>query len=157
MEKLNIILVELSFLHLIKQFTMSIKKIAIGGITAGIIFFFLGWLIYGNLLMDYMKAHPGVVSGYERVTPDMIYLVIGNLLSGLLMAYIFTKANINTLVNGLITGAIVGLLMAAAYDSMNYALTNLYSKTMIVADVLATVILSGITGAITGWVMGKIK
>lgn len=136
---------------------MSIKKLAIGGITAGIIYFFLGWLVYGNLLMDYMKAHPGVVSGYEKPAPDMIYLVIGNLLSGVLLAYIFTKANINTLVNGLVTGAVIGLLMACAYDCMNYALTNLYSKSMIMADVLAAAVVSGITGAITGWVMGKIK
>jgi len=136
---------------------MNIKKLAIGGITAGIIYFFLGWLIYGILLMDYMKAHPGVVSGYERVEPDMIYLVIGNLISGFLLTYIFTKANISTLANGLITGAVIGLLMACAYDCMGYALTHLYSKRMIMADILAAAVVSGIAGAITGWVMGKIK
>jgi len=83
--------------------------------------------------------------------------VIGNLLSGFLMAYIFTKANVNTLANGFITAAVVGLLMAASYDCMNYGLTNLLSKKMMMADVLAAVVLSGVTGAITGLVMGKIK
>ena len=136
---------------------MNIKKLAIGGITAGILFFFLGWLIYGILLMDFMKANPGTVGGFDKAAPDMLWLAIGNLLSGFLMAYIFTKANVNTLANGLITGAVVGLLMSASYDCMNYGLTNLLSKKMLMADVLAAAVLSGIVGAVTGLVMGKIK
>ena len=87
----------------------------------------------------------------------MLWLAIGNLLSGFLLAYIFMKANVNTLVGGLITGAVVGLLMAAAYDCTNYGLTNLLSKKMMMADVLASAVWSGITGAITGAVMGKLK
>jgi uncharacterized membrane protein len=136
---------------------MNIKKFIIGGIVAGILFFFLGWLIYGIALMDFMKSHPGTMSGFDKAAPDMLWLAIGNLLSGFLMAYIFSRANVNSLTNGLITGAIVGLLMAASYDCMNYGLTNLLSKRMMLADVLAATVLSGITGAITGWVMGKIK
>jgi len=136
---------------------MNIKKLTIGGIIAGIIFFLLGWLIYGILLMDYMKAHPGTVSGFDKATPDMLWLVIGNLVSGFLLAYIFVKANVNTLATGLITGAVVGLLMAASYDCMNYGLTNLLSKKMMMADVLAAAVLTGVTGAITGAVMGKLK
>jgi uncharacterized protein with PQ loop repeat len=157
MVKLNITLVSLTFLHLIKQLTMNIKKLAIGGIVAGILFFLLGWLIYGILLMDFMKANPGVVGGYDKAAPDMLWLVIGNLLSGFLMAYIFVKANVNTLANGFITAAVVGLLMSASYDCMSYGLTNLMSKKMMIADVLAAAVLSGIVGAVTGLVMGKIK
>jgi uncharacterized membrane protein len=136
---------------------MDIKKLFIGGIASGILFFLLGWLIYGILLMDFMKANPGMASGFDRAQPDMMYLVAGNLLSGFLMAYIFTKASVNTLVNGFITGAVIGLLMAASYDCMNYAFTTLMSKKMIMADVLAAAVLTGIVGAITGLIMGKLK
>jgi len=136
---------------------MDIKKLFIGGIVGGILFFLLGWLIYGTLLMDFMKANPGMVSGFDRAQPDMVYLVIGNLLSGFLMTYIFAKANVNTFVGGLITGAVIGLLMAASYDCMNYALTTLMSKKMIIADVLAAAVLSGIVGAFIGLIMGKLN
>lgn len=136
---------------------MNIKKLFIGGIVGGILFFFLGWLIYGILLMDFMKANPGLVSGFDRAQPDMMYLAVGNLFSGFLMAYIFTKAGVNTLVNGFITGAIIGLLMAASYDCMSYGLTTLMSKKMILADVLAATALTGIAGAIVGLIMGKLK
>jgi hypothetical protein len=146
-----------SILHLIKQLSMNIKKLAIGGITAGIVFFLLGWLIYGILLMDFMKAHPGTMGGFNKAAPDLLWVAVGNLLSGFLMAYIFTKANVNTLANGFITGAVVGVLMAAAHNCIDYGLTNLLSKKMIMADVLGALVLSGVTGAITGLVMGKIK
>ena len=136
---------------------MDIKKLAVGGIVGGIIFFLLGWLIYGILLMDFMNSHPGVVSGYSKEAPDMLYLAIGNLLSGLLMAYIFIKANINTLMGGLVMAAVVGLLMSASYDCVMYGTTSLLSKKMMLADVLASVVMSAITGAIGGLLMGKLK
>lgn len=136
---------------------MDIKKLAIGGIVGGILFFLLGWLIYGMLLMDFMKNHPGVVSGYNKAEPDMLYLAIGNLISGLLMAYIFTRAGVNTLMSGLITGLVVGLLMATSMDCIMYATTNLVSKNMMMADVLASTAMSAVTGAVVGLVLGKIK
>lgn len=136
---------------------MDIKKLVVGGIVGGILFFFLGWLLYGMLLMDFMKNNPGVVSGYSKETPDFLYLAIGNLLSGFMMAYIFIKANINTLMGGLIMAAVVGLLMAASYDCVMYATTSLVSKKMMLADVLASTAMSAVAGAVVGLLMGKLK
>lgn len=136
---------------------MDIKKLVVGGIVGGILFFFLGWLLYGMLLMDFMANNPGVVSGYSKETPDFLYLAIGNLLSGFMMAYIFIKANINTLMGGLIMAAVVGLLMAASYDCMMYATTSLVSKKMMLADVLASTAMSAVAGAVVGMLMGKLK
>lgn len=136
---------------------MDIKKLAVGGIVGGILFFFLGWLLYGMLLMDFMNSHPGVVSGYNKETPDWLYLIIGNLLAGLAMAYIFIKANINTLMGGLIMAAVVGLLIAASYDCSIYATTNLFSKKLMLADVLASTVIWAVSGAIVGMLMGKLK
>ena len=75
---------------------MDIKNSLLAVLLAASCFSF--WLadLYGMLLVDFMKNHP-VVSGYNKAEPDMMYLVIGNLLSGLLMAYIFVKAGVNTL------------------------------------------------------------
>ena len=39
---------------------MNLKKLLLGGIAGGIVFFLLGWLIYGKLLMGFMTAHPGL-------------------------------------------------------------------------------------------------
>jgi hypothetical protein len=138
---------------------MDIKKLVIGGITGGILYFFLGWLVYGNLLAEFMKTHPGTVTGVERAMEDMnwMYLVIGNLLSGFLIAFIFVKGNVNSLVNGLVTGVILGLLMSAAFDCIMYATTNIISKKMMLADVLASGAMGAVVGAIVGLVLGKLN
>lgn len=136
---------------------MDIKKLLIGGIVAGILFFLLGWLIYGNLLADYMKNNPGSATGVDRAEMDMLYMVAGNLLSGFLMAYIFIRANVNTLGNGLVTAAVVGLLFSASYDCIVYATTNIASKKMLLADVLASTVMSAVIGAIVGLLFGKLN
>jgi len=136
---------------------MDFKKLLLGGITGGIAFFFLGWLIYGMLLMNFMAAHPGTVGNVDRAQPDFMYLIIGNLFMGLLMAYIFVRANVNSLAGGLVTGGIVGLLIAVGYDCMMYATTNIISKTAMAADVAAMTVMSAIVGAIVGLVLGMGK
>jgi len=136
---------------------MDFKKLLLGGITGGIAFFFLGWLIYGMLLMNFMATHPGTVGNVDRAQPDFMYLIIGNLFMGLLMAYIFVRANVNSLAGGLVTGGIVGLLIAVGYDCMMYATTNIISKTAMAADVAAMTVMSAIVGAIVGLVLGMGK
>ena len=102
-----------------------------------------------------MQKHSGPTTGWSRQQPEMLYLVIGNLLSGFLLAYIFVKANISSLSAGLVTGGIVGLLSSAAIDSIMFATTTLMSRTGIAADVVTFAIISAITGAVIAVVSGK--
>ena len=138
---------------------MNMKKLFVGGITGGILFFLLGWLVYGNLLANYMQSHQGAATGVNRpdMEMDFLYLSVGNLLSGFLIAYIFIKANVVSLSNGLITGATVGFLMGASFDCIMYATTFIASKHMILADVIAITVNSAIVGAAVGFVMGKLN
>jgi len=136
---------------------MDIKKLFMGGITGGVLFFLLGWVIYGILLMNFMTAHPGAAGNIGRPEPDFLYLIIGNLAMGFLMAYIFIKANVNSLVSGFITAAVIGLLMAVGYDCMAYATSTAISKTGMAVDVAAATAMSAITGAVVGAVLGMGK
>ena len=138
---------------------MDIKKLLMGGIVGGILYFGLGYLVYGNLLMEFMKNHPGAATNVDRAEADFqfLYLTIGNLAHGFLLAYIFVKGNVSSLSNGLITGAIVGLLMSAGINSIMYGVTNITSKTAMAADVAAFTVISAIVGAIVGMVMGMGK
>lgn len=136
---------------------MDIKKFLIGGIIGGILLFLIGWLVYGILLSDFMKTHPGTAQGVDRAEMNMMYLVFGNLLMGFLLTYIFLKANVNTLSGGLVTAGIIGFLMTASYDSVMYATTNIASKKMILADVIAFTVMAAIAGAVIGMVLGKLN
>lgn len=122
---------------------MDIKKWVIGGITGGILFFLLGWLIYGMLLMDFMNNHTGTAGNVSRPEPDMLYLAIGNMAMGFMLAYVFVKGNISSLAGGFVAGGIVGLLIAVGYDCMIYATTTVLSKTAMAADVAASTVKIG--------------
>ena len=136
---------------------MDIKKLLIGGIIGGILFFLLGWLIYGNLLMTFMKNNPGTATGVDRTEMDFMYLVIGNLAMGFLMAYIFIKANVNSAGSGFVTAGVIGLLMAVGYDCMIYATTTATSKMAMAVDVVAATAMTAIVGAVVGAIMGMGK
>ena len=138
---------------------MDIKKLLIGGIIGGILYFGLGYLVYGNLLMNFMKNHPGTATGVDRTMAEFqfMYLTIGNLAMGFLVAYIFVKGNINSLVGGIVAGGIVGLLVSVGYDTVMYATTNIVSKTAMAADVCAFTVISAIVGAGVALTMGMGK
>ncbi len=133
---------------------MNFKKLLMGGIAGGVAFFLLGWVIYGMLLMDFMASHTGTAGNLARPEPDYMYLVIGNLAMGFLFAYVFIKANVQTLANGLITGGIMGLLLGIGFNAVQYATTTINSKTGMAADVAGFVVMTAIGGAIIGAVIG---
>ena len=138
---------------------MDIKKLLIGGIVGGILYFGLGYLVYGNLLMNFMKDHPGTATNVDRADADFqfLYLTIGNLAMGFLLAYIFVKGNVNSMASGLVTGGIVGLLVSVGFDSVMYATTNIVSKMAMAADVCAFTVISAVVGVGVAMVMGMAK
>lgn len=133
---------------------MNIKKLLIGGIAGGVAFFLLGFLIYGNLLMNFMSNNPGLAGNVSRAEPDFMYLIIGNMAIGFLLTYIFLKASVSSFAGGVITGGIVGLLMSVGYDCMIYATTTTMSKTAMAADVAAATIMTAVTGGIIAILIG---
>lgn len=136
---------------------MDIKKLLIGGIAGGILYFLLGWLIYGMLLMDFMNSHAGTAGNVNKVQPDFLYLTIGNLAMGFLLAYVFVKSSVNSLAGGFVTGAVLGALVSVGVDCMVYATTTTISKTAMAADVCASTVMSAVVGALAAMVMSMGK
>ena len=138
---------------------MDIKKLLMGGIVAGILFFLLGWLAYGKLLAGFFAAHPGTAMGVDRAEKDIqfLYLGLGNILMGFALAYVFVKSNVSSLASGLVTGGVLGLLFSAGMDCIIYGTTNIMSKTMMAGDVATSTVMWAITGAVIGAMMGMGK
>lgn len=138
---------------------MNTNKFLIGGIIGGVTYFFLGWLIYGMLLMSFMQSHSSNSSGAFRAEADMVWwaMIAGNLAFGFFLSYILNKANVHSAAGGATTGAIVGLLLGIAIDLMMYAQLNLRDTTAMAADIAATTIMSAIVGAVIGWYLGMGK
>ena len=133
---------------------MNIKNLLIGGIAGAIVFFLLGWLIYGILLMDFMTAHPGAAGNIGKAEPDFKYLIIGNIAMGFLIAYVLLRAGVKSFGNGFLTGAIMGLLFAVSVDCTVYATSTAISKTVMAADAAASTAMWAITGGIIGVLIG---
>ena len=138
---------------------MNTKNFLIGGIVGGVAYFLLGWLIYGNLLMNFFREHPGAATNVERPEDQMVWwaLILGNVLFGFVLSYIFAKSGVATLANGLITGGIVGFLICSAMQLTMYGTTYINSKQAMAADIAAFTVMSAIVGAIIGAVNGMMN
>lgn len=136
---------------------MNIKKMLIAGTVGGVLFFLLGWLVYGVLLKDYFFKNTGAAGHLDRVDIQMAIVFLGSLLQGYVYAYVFTRANVASLKDGMITGGILGFLMISAFDCMMYGTTLILSKHSLVGDILASTSIAIVVGAIIGWVLHKMS
>ncbi len=136
---------------------MNIKKMLIAGTIGGVLFFLFGWLVYGILLKDYFFKNTGAAGHLDRVDIQMATVFIGSLLQGFVYAYVFARANVESLKDGMITGGILGFLMISAFDCMMYGTTLVLSKHSLLGDILASTSIAIVVGAIIGWVLFKMK
>ena len=131
---------------------MNIQKFLISGIVGGVVSFFMGWLVYGIVLMSFMKDHPGIAGNLNR--PEMLWwaLILGNLCSGLTVSYIWNKwANISTMAAGAMGGAVLGLLFSLSGDFMMYGTSTILSLRGRGADVVGSMVVMGVIGAAVAW------
>ena len=69
------------------------NRVLVGALIGTIAFFLLGMVLYGFLLGDTIDSH--TMDGVGRADDEMqiAFIILGNLLAGLLFAYILDKAN----------------------------------------------------------------
>jgi hypothetical protein len=134
---------------------MDFKKLFIAGITGAVVFFFLGWLFYDIILVDYLRNNPGNIGLIGRKSPLYTYLIVGQLLYGFLLAYILIKANVDTIAGGFTNGAIIGFLMAGAVNFTMYSTSFILSKKGLAADVLASSLITAVAAALIVAVVKK--
>jgi hypothetical protein len=135
---------------------MDTAKLFVAGLLGGVINFFLGWLVWGILLMDYFSSHttnPQVA----RSSENMVFwaLIGGNLVFGFLHAYILYKANVKTPASGAILAATISALVTLGSNLMMYAQSDLLQLSIVLPDVLASAVVSAIVGATIGWYYGR--
>ena len=139
--------------------TFNSKKFLISGLVGGIVSFFVGFLIYGIALAKIMDASTGTATNVMRGPNEMVYwsIILGSLFMGLTLAYIFELGKIKTVGSGFLVGAVAGLLIIAGHDFTSYGTSNLFNLNGLVADLIASTIMQGITGAAIGFVNAKLK
>ena len=134
---------------------MNSQKFVVGGIVGGILFFVLGYVFHGMLLKSFFDTN-GMVVNMDAI--KWWAMIVGNLASGFLLAYILSKANISTAGGGAGTGFIVGLLMSLSFDLIMYGIGHGMAELKgVAAGVAVTAVTSAIAGAGIGMVLGMSK
>lgn len=88
--------------------------------------------------------------------PDMLFIILGNLASGALISYIFTRwAGIKTAATGLEAGAVIGLFIGLGFGLVMYGTSNLMDITGTIVDVLIYTAMYGLAGSAVGWFLGR--
>jgi hypothetical protein len=136
---------------------MKTKRVIVGMLVAGVTLFFLGWFVYGMLLLDFMAANCN--NPNARPESEMVWwsLIVSNLAWGLLLSLILVWDGRLMAGPGAKIGAIFGLLIGVGFDLSMYSMTTMYSNLIVIAvDSLAAGLMYAIAGAITAWAMGRI-
>jgi hypothetical protein len=137
---------------------MKTNKILVGGIAGGIAFFFLGWLIYGGILKNYMAANSNQCMMKAMEQWSWWAMLLGELCWGFVLAVIFDWSKTSGWMEGAKKGAVFALLMGLAIDLGYYSMSTMFSNMMaLIVDVVATVVMVAISGAIIAWAMGLIR
>jgi hypothetical protein len=137
---------------------MTTKNRLLATLVGFIVFFLLGWLIYGMLLMDFYGNNSGSASGVMRAEDEMVWwaLILGNLFQAYLLVYIFGNwANITTFSDGLKAGAIIGLIIGLAFNLTMYGTSNIMNMTSTLVDPFVSAVMMAITGGVVGFMLGR--
>lgn len=135
---------------------MNTRSFITGGLIAGTVYFFLGWLVFGILLADTMKDHMN--ESLMRKNEDMILwaLIVGNVCYGFLLSYIFQHMGVNNARRGSAAGATIGLITSLTFDLNFFGTSTMYKDLLIVAfNASAFLVVSAITGLVLGKWMGR--
>lgn len=130
----------------------------LASLAAGVASFFIGWFVWGVLLMDYYEASMNQFEGLNKAPEDMnmLAMVLANLMWGLLVGWSIWRMGITTAMQGAMAGAMLFALVALSMSLYYVAMTNMYSdNTIIVVDLVVNAVVGGILGAIAALVLGK--
>jgi hypothetical protein len=137
-----------------------VTRITAAAVVGGVAFFILGFVIYG-LILDplVMKPNTNEYAGLMKEAPMWLPLVAANIVSALLLAYIFDVwAGIRTFAGGLKAGGIVFFLMSLSFQLLFIAFWNL-TKNLVpnVVDVIGSTVMGAIGGGVVGLVLGMMN
>jgi len=137
---------------------MNTNKILLGGLAGGIAFFFLGWLVYGVLLMDFMRDSYNQCSMNPEGQMVWWALILSNFAYSFLFALIFGWTKTSSWMGGAKIAGIIGLLMSAYYDFSMYSMSTMFKNLGVVfMDIIIAAVFAAVIGAIIALVMGMGK
>ena len=119
------------------------KKILLSGIVGTIVYYLLGWLVYGLIL-------PEKSTGEE----SMLFIFLGCLFYAFLIAYVFCKlAQLSSFKTGFTAGLVMGILYAMVwYFFMNWE----FKPIALIEEIIIGGLMTAVLGGAVAYVNGKV-
>jgi len=133
-------------------------KILKGTVFGGVVYFLLGWLVYGILMADFSLTNYNQCM--NRPSADMIYwaILLSNLIYALFLTLVLKWSGASGWMDGLKTGALFGLLFVLTVDLSFYSMTNMFNNVgAMLIDMLVSTVMAAIIGTVIVLVWGKEK
>ncbi len=129
---------------------MNTSKFLLSTFVGGIVYFLLGWLVYGVILTNMYPASENVC---------FLFYFLGSLSFSALLAYVFNKwAGISNWASGAKAGAFLAFLIALYVNFFMYANAAEINYQNMIIDVVAGALMGAITGAVIAMLSGdKVK
>ena len=130
-------------------------KILRGTIFGGISYFFLGWVVYGILLMGFLSANMNQCAA----RPDeMIWwaIILSNFTAALLLTLLLKWYGAKGIIDGLKIGALLGFLYSTTVGLSSWSMSTMYTGFgALIVDIIASTMLFAIVGIIIVLTWGK--
>ncbi len=112
-------------------------------------------LVFGLFFTDYFQSmiekHPSVL----RSLPLMPGVAVAHAIQTVLVIYLFTRMNVNTLKDGVISGVILFVLVESVFAIFVFATVSFIPITDIFTDILLSAIPGAIGGGVIGYSIGR--
>ena len=129
----------------------------LAGLAAGVAAFLLGWLLFGILLMGYFETNTLSYEGLMKSEAEFNWMgmILSNLLTGLLLAWLLWRMGVTTLVKGLSDGFVIGLLIYGSMALYYYSMMNWYvGITPMLVEILTNSLWMALIGGVAASVLG---
>lgn len=136
-----------------------ILRVVLATIAGGIVFFGLGFLIFGLALGETMKTWTVQYPGLMKEPPNFIALGLANLAWAFLLAVIYECwAGIRTFKKGAIAGATIMFISVTAIDLQFKAfMAFIIGYVPIIVDALAGALMGGVAGGVIAAILGAMN
>ncbi|MDA9572217.1 hypothetical protein N9R44_02500 [Flavobacteriaceae bacterium] len=119
------------------------KKILLSGIVGTVVYYLLGWLVYGIILVDQS-------TGDESV----LFIFLGSLFYAFIFAYVFCKlAQISNFKTGFSAGLIIGILYALTWY---FFINNEFNLRLLIQEIVIGGLLTAIVAGVIAVINGKL-
>jgi len=136
-----------------------IARFIVSAVVGGIVFFVLGFLLYGMLLDPWMRANVTQYPGLMKEVPDMVPLAGMNLVWAASIAFVADNwANARDFGSGMKVGGILMFFASIAVNLSFTAFMNMFQNLLVpVVDSITWTFIGVVSGGVIGIVLGKMK